>query len=303
MHRNILPHESYCYQLDSAHYLNFFHFTLEFEAMITSVSDTQSTYNLQTCEDKDAELARLKAQANLLPELEWQIMLRHGLKTGFTVLDAACGPGNTSALISQRLNGDVELTGIDQDEELLNEGRKLAQEKQLAITFQQANVYHLPFESQFDFIVCRLLLQHLADPLAAILSLKKALKPGGRLLIMDINDEWLFLEPRIPAFDRLIELGTYYQQQMGGNRLIGRAVRNLLHQAGFTDLQTDILGINSDMIGIDTFLHITTNFRKEVFNGNLDKADPQQLISEIQEAVQKQNTFGMLGVFHVSGVK
>lgn len=271
--------------------------------MATIHPDSKGTYNLQTCEDKPVELARLKAQAELLPNLEWQIMQRHGLKSGFTVLDAACGPGHTSALIYQRLAGNVVLTGIDQDQELIEESRNFARQKQFDITFQEGDVYELPFESQFDFVICRLLFQHLTDPMAAILSLKKALKPGGRLLIIDINDDWLFLEPPIPAFDRLVELGAYYQQKMGGNRLIGRNVRNLLQQAGFTDLQTDVLGLNSDMIGMDTFLHITTNFRKEVFQGNLDKADPQKLISEIQEAVHKRNTFGMLGVFHVSGVK
>jgi ubiquinone/menaquinone biosynthesis C-methylase UbiE len=271
--------------------------------MDTSLIDKKSTYSLQSFENNEAELARLMAQASLLPNLEWQIMQRHGLKQGFRVLDAGCGPGGTAMLIASRLEGRIDITGIDTDTQLLEVGRKAATEKNINIDFIEGDVYQLPFDSEFDFIICRLVFQHLSDPKQALKSLHKALKPGGRLLILDINDEWLFVEPPIPAFDQLIELGKQYQQKMGGNRLIGRSLRNLLQRAGFTDLQTDVLGLNSDMIGIDTFLHITTNFRKEIFKGNHEMADPQKLIDEIQETVHKENTFGMLGVFHVSGVK
>lgn len=262
----------------------------------------KGTYVLSSLEEKEIELTRLTKQAGAMPQQELGLMKRHGLRPGMHVLDAACGPGITSGLIHDFVfpqGGSV--TGIDQDETLLRIGEGLSRNQGKAINFVKGDVYDLPFGERFDYIYCRFLFQHLEHPAKALSSLIKALKPGGILHILDVNDEWLFLEPKIPAFDKLCRLARKHQASMGGNRLIGRELRSLLVKAALVNPATDVLMVNSDILGLDTFLELTTFFKKEIVNQGGD--DPDPLIQEIRQACKEQEIFGACGIFSVSGQK
>jgi len=265
--------------------------------------NSEGAYDLQKAQDPEEELARLKKQASLIPQLEWNLLQLHGIQPHFHVLDAACGPGQTSVMMAQKMSPEARIQGIDRDASLLEEARALAASEQVHVDFQQADIHALPFESTFDFIYCRLVFQHLPDPKKAIQGLKKALKPGGRLLIVDIDDDWFFVEPPIPAFDQLISHGITYQRKQGGNRQIGKQLRNLLKAAGFSDIKTEVMPLNSDMVGMEAFLQIAIQFRKEILKASSDTIDPHALLNQIKLATSQQEHFGMLGVFHVSGQK
>ena len=171
------------------------------------------------------------------------------------------------------------------------------------IHFVEADVYDLPFEDSFDYIYCRFLFQHLSDPIKAISSLKRALKPGGILHILDVNDEWLFIYPEIVAFNQLKSLAITHQGNNGGNRLVGKALRNMLLSSGLNDVQVDLIPVHSDLTGMKTFIEITTRFKKLRIDPEMAGLDPDRLLDEIDLALQSQDHFGMVGVFSVSGKK
>ncbi|MEM6345770.1 MAG: methyltransferase domain-containing protein [Bacteroidota bacterium] len=262
----------------------------------------KGTYVLSSLEEKEIELERLQKQAGAMPEKELALMKRHGLRPGMQVLDAACGPGITASLIHDFIvpqRGTV--TGIDQDETLLRIAKGLTRNQAKSINFVKGDVYDLPFGERFDFIYCRFLFQHLEHPSQALASMYKALKPGGIINILDVNDEWLFLEPSIPEFDELCELARMHQAKLGGNRLIGKELRSLLLKSGFHQPATDVLMVNSDILGLKTFLELTTFFKKEIIMQGGD--DPQPLIEAIKKACHEKELFGACGVFSVSARK
>ncbi|MFK7921738.1 MAG: class I SAM-dependent methyltransferase [Bacteroidia bacterium] len=262
----------------------------------------KGTYILSSLEEKEIELARLEKQAGAMPQQELNLMIRHGLMPGMHVLDAACGPGITSGLIHDFVvpqGGSV--TGIDQDDTLLRIATGLTRNQGKKIDFVKGDVYDLPFEERFDFIYCRFLFQHLAQPVQALNSMIRALKPGGILNIIDVNDDWLFLEPKVPAFDELCRLARKYQAGMGGNRLIGKELRSLLLKVGLGQIATDVMMVNSDILGLNTFLELTTFFKREiVIQGG---ENPAPLINAIKAACDKEEVFGACGIFSVSGHK
>lgn len=260
------------------------------------------TYALDSFDSPDQEMLRLKKQAQLLPKIELRALVEHGLKKDMRVLDAACGPGLTSCMIDDYLTtGSV--TGIDLNPTLLKEAEKLAWKRKKRINFESGNVYFLPYENQFDYIYCRFLFQHLESPEKALRSLWKALKPGGTLHILDVNDDWLFLEPNVPAFTTLSQLAAQHQARKGGNRFIGKEMRNLILSEDFEDLYTTVISVSSDMVGMDAFLDITTSFKAEIIDPDKDNPHPTQLLKEIREEVAKRDTWGMVGVFNVSAKK
>jgi ubiquinone/menaquinone biosynthesis C-methylase UbiE len=103
-----------------------------------------------------------------------------------TVLDVACGPG---LLVCAFARVARHATGVDLTPAMLAQARKLQQEKGLNnVTWQPGNVYSLPFpQAQFSIVSSRFAFHHLQDPLAALMEMKRACKPGGRIVVADMS--------------------------------------------------------------------------------------------------------------------
>ncbi len=100
---------------------------------------------------------------------------------GKRVLDAGCG-GGRNAIAMARCGADV--VGVDLSETGLLDARKRARDIP-ALTFQQASLRDLPFESAcFDMVWCAGVLQHTVDPASVLDELARVLKPGGRLYML-----------------------------------------------------------------------------------------------------------------------
>src|SRR5580765_2265341 len=82
-----------------------------------------------------------------------------------TVLDVACGPG---LLVCAFARVARHATGVDLTPAMLEQARKLQQEKGLNnVTWQPGNVYSLPFpQEQFSIVSSRFAFHHLQEPLA-----------------------------------------------------------------------------------------------------------------------------------------
>jgi len=102
-----------------------------------------------------------------------------------TVLDVACGPGLLVCAFARVVK---YATGVDMTPAMLEQARKLQQEKGLTnVTWQPGNVYSLPFpQAQFSIVSSRFAFHHLQDPLAALKEMKRVCKPGGRIVVADM---------------------------------------------------------------------------------------------------------------------
>jgi ubiquinone/menaquinone biosynthesis C-methylase UbiE len=101
-----------------------------------------------------------------------------------TVLDVACGPGLLVCAFARVVK---HATGVDMTPAMLEQARKLQQEKGLTnVTWQPGNVYSLPFPPQFSIVSSRYAFHHLQDPLAALKEMKRVCKPGGRIVVADM---------------------------------------------------------------------------------------------------------------------
>lgn len=96
-----------------------------------------------------------------------------------------------------------ETIGIDLRKEALTHGRTLARERGLSnVTFQVANVYQLPFsDASCDVAFACAVLQHLAAPLEALKEVRRVLRPGGVMGIVDGSAPITFHYPTNPLLD------------------------------------------------------------------------------------------------------
>jgi ubiquinone/menaquinone biosynthesis C-methylase UbiE len=105
---------------------------------------------------------------------------------GGQVLEVAPGPGFLAVEIARL--GKQAVTGIDISKTFVEIARRKAEETGVRVDFQQGNASDLPFpEKTFDFIVCRAAFKNFSAPVKAIAEMHRVLRPGGRVLIIDLR--------------------------------------------------------------------------------------------------------------------
>jgi len=121
------------------------------------------------------------------PECQREIWYEHmhryamlqPLITGKTVLDAACGEGYGTHMLSQWADS---VMGVDIDEKAIEHAHKRYQKNNLE--FKQSDVLQLPFaDDHFDVVVSFETLEHLAEHEALLTEFKRVLKDDGCLVI------------------------------------------------------------------------------------------------------------------------
>ena len=205
-----------------------------------------------------AEIQRLATQASLGWDKERRTLTWFGLEDGMSLVELGSGPGFITKKLLDMLPNS-EITALDIDETLLKDAKAyLTSEKPEAVSrlqFVHASVTDtkLP-ENTFDFAYARLLYQHLPDPVSASLETYRILKPGGKLVIYDIDDEISgIISPETPAWNQLKKKFAQAQAAKGGNRYIGRQLWRILENAGFRNLDLEIIAFHSDNLGIEPF--------------------------------------------------
>jgi ubiquinone/menaquinone biosynthesis C-methylase UbiE len=218
---------------------------------------TAGSYKLsEEHSSQDLELSRLKAQALLSWRKELSALTAFGLRDGMKILEVGAGPGFvTEQLLHAYPRSTV--TALEIDSSLVARAREYLPKTLLSrAEFVQASVMRttLP-DGAFDFVIARLIFQHLPDPVVAAAELFRVLKPGGKLVIIDIDDGVFgIMDPPSPTLPIVLDRYAKAQAARGGNRHIGRQFWRILRAAQFRNLRTEAVLLHSDEIGIDAFL-------------------------------------------------
>ncbi|WNM56377.1 class I SAM-dependent methyltransferase [Candidatus Nitrospira allomarina] len=159
------------------------------------------------------------------------------LSANHDVLDLGCGPGTISVDIA-RLVAPGKGTGIDYSESQVVQARKHAEEAGVSnVDFQIGSCYELPFtEQSFDRIFCHALMEHLADPVAALREAFHKLKMDGMLGVCSPDSDGWLLSPPSAELEGAVTAYADLQQANGGNLRIGKNLGVLLQDAGFTEI-------------------------------------------------------------------
>ena len=116
------------------------------------------------------------------------------LRPGMFVLDVGCGTGAITAGIAQAVAPGGCCIGIDRDESLL----EIARQDHPGVRFEQGDALSMEFDAAFDIVTAARTVQWVADPARAIALMAGALKPGGRLVVLDYNHDRNSWSPEPP---------------------------------------------------------------------------------------------------------
>ncbi len=171
-----------------------------------------------------------------------QLLQRAGIRTAMDCLEAGCGGGDVAFDLARMVGPSGTVVGIDIDETKLELARREAAEQQLGnLEFRREDITEMEPAGGFDLIHARFLLTHLARPGEALARFRKALRPGGVIVIEDIDFRGHFCHPDHPAFWRYVELYTAVVSRRGGDANIGPRLPSLLRDAGFENIQVNVV--------------------------------------------------------------
>jgi SAM-dependent methyltransferase len=156
------------------------------------------------------------------------------LRAGMRLIDCGCGPGSITVDLAQTV-APGEAIGIDLREDALTHGRALARERGMAnVAFQAASVHQLPYaDSSFDAAFACAVLQHLAAPLVALREMRRVLRPGGVIGIVDGSSTITFRYPTSPLLEAWDMLRGRQRAHNTGRPSETLQLRVLLREAGF----------------------------------------------------------------------
>jgi demethylmenaquinone methyltransferase/2-methoxy-6-polyprenyl-1,4-benzoquinol methylase len=181
-------------------------------------------------------------------DLRWRkLAARAAVRPGDRVLDAACGTGDLA--IAGRKAGAERVTGLDFSEKMLARARRKAP----ALDWVQGDMLALPFADEtFDAATVGFGVRNVADLQLSLRELRRVLKPGGRLAILEITQPRGILKPFFSLwFDRIVPLlgkllpgGSAYTYLPASVKRFPPAegLAELMRESGFGEVEFRLMG-------------------------------------------------------------
>jgi SAM-dependent methyltransferase len=200
-----------------------------------------------------ADADRLARQARVMAEATAGFLSRIGVGTGWRCLDVGCGDGQVTLALARAVGPSGQVVGIDLDEDALAIARDAARRPGVRAEFICADASAPPSDG-FDLAYARLVLSHLADPVAALRAMRSAVRAGGWVAVEDLFTGSLRAVPPAPALDRLQEVYAATVRTHGGDPTIGPRLPALLAHVGLEDVRE--LTVENPMTAVEDKLFL-----------------------------------------------
>jgi ubiquinone/menaquinone biosynthesis C-methylase UbiE len=244
------------------------------------------------------ESCRLQDQANTLIDL-----LHHDTvyPAGDRVLEAGCGVGAQTVILAKN-NPHAQIFSVDISRKSAEMARmRVFQEGFSNVRFGAGDLFCLPFkEETFDHVFVCFVLEHLGNPLAALEQLKKMIRKGGTITVIEGDHGSYYCHPETAEANLAVQCLIDVQARMKGNSLIGRQVYPLLTAAGFHEVN-----VSPRMVYVDasrpelvdgftrkTFIAMVEGVRDQALAMNLiDEKTWEKGISDLYRTTRADGTF------------
>jgi len=150
-------------------------------------SDLANLYD-QRAGDWDMDLSHLRVEdaykQALAPVLS-------DLRPGARLLDCGIGTGAFSAAVLRSLPFNLDIHGVDISPDMIDQAGARLERLGVEPTLHVSDASALDYEDEsFDWVICAHMLEHLADPQAALAEMVRVLRPGGRLVVCVTRNSW-----------------------------------------------------------------------------------------------------------------
>jgi len=180
-------------------------------------------------------LERLYATRDVVRRREL-VRVALGSRAGDRVLDVGCGPGFYVTELLEAVGREGSVTGVDASADMLAVAARRA-EGHGNVTFCQADATALPVpEASFERALCVQVLEYVRDVPAALSQLHRALRPGGRVLVWDVD--WATVSWHATGRQLARRVLAAWDNHLT-HRSLPRTLAAQLRNAGFADVRMD----------------------------------------------------------------
>jgi ubiquinone/menaquinone biosynthesis C-methylase UbiE len=201
------------------------------------VSNGERTYVLG---NDPAELERLDRQAANIDRPTRMLMQAAGIRPGLRVLDLGTGLGHVARMAGELVGASGSVVGLDESGEALAVARNRADAAGIRnVSFVEGDVRHWESAEPFDVVVGRLILFHLADPVAAVRHQLRHLRGGSGIFVaIDFDIGSARTEPAVPLATDALSWVMRAFEAAGAWPRIGARLGPILTNAGLRDVAT-----------------------------------------------------------------
>jgi SAM-dependent methyltransferase len=171
----------------------------------------------------DAEHERLIWQASRLAPLTERLFREAGMGPGQRVLDLGSGVGDVAMLVARLVGPSGEVVGVERDTHSVARARARVAEAGLRnVSFTESDVTQIASDRPFDAAVGRFILEFLPDPLAALRSVYRLVRPGGVFAFHEpCYAPFLVLSAHLPLWSASVSLIHQTLLRSGAHTEIG----------------------------------------------------------------------------------
>jgi ubiquinone/menaquinone biosynthesis C-methylase UbiE len=252
----------------------------------------------------EGETDRLIRQARLTnPGMQW-LLERAGLAPGMRVLDVGTGAGDAAMLAARMVGPGGSVVGVDLDPAVLEVAHRRAADAGLAnVSFVGGDLRgDLGLDGDFDALIGRSILVHLADPAATLRFLVRRVRPGGVVAFREaaVSGGAMFVAyPESPLLDLLERWVARVVERLGDAAVtadpqMGMRLRRVFLDAGLPEPQVHLeapMGGGADWEGYEYIaetLRMAAPILLKLGIAEADEIDPGTFASRLRAETVRQ---------------
>ena len=161
------------------------------------------------------------------------------LKQDAAVLSVGCGPGVILREVCA-INPSIEGTGIDISAQRVDDATQ-KHSSNPRMKFVLGDAHEMPFPSEsFDLVYSRMLFEYLENKERAAAEMVRVCRPGGKILLQDLDGQLLWNYPEDPAMQSAIETVVAGLARTGFDPFVGRKLFSLAYKAGLRNIGVQV---------------------------------------------------------------
>lgn len=251
------------------------------------------------------EADRLEQKVN--PKAWVERYLARYLRADSEVLCVGCGPGNILRAISA-YEPSIRATGIDISRTRVEQAR----ERNAGfpnVQFHCGNAMEMQFpRKSFDVVYTRMLLQYLAQKEKAVAEMVRVVRPGGIVLLQDLDGQLIWHYPEDPIMETAVEQVVTALAESGFDPLVGRKLFWLAQRAGLEDLEVQVEPYHLIAGEADPMIAQQWQLKLEVARPSMVRAlgsekEADQQIRRFMDYLSRPDTLTYSNVFTITGKK
>jgi len=223
-------------------------------------------------------------------------------RPGERLLEIGSGSGVLSRLLAPSLQPGGSIAGVDISPEMTVEAKRLAlmEGSGSGIAFLNGAAESLPYQqASFEAAIAARMLLHVSDPEAIIFEMKRVVKPGGRLVVMDWDFDTVTIDhPNRELTRRLLHWRCDHH---GGNNWSGRQLWRLMKSANLQDctIHPQMSIVHDEADGLTQSLWRAAQVAGTA--GAISPSEQQAWINDLKHDLENGTFFASIVYFIVKG--